>query len=106
VENTGLAAARTVVVNVVVLVQILYLFNCRTLKHPALSLGLFTNRWVIAGALTMLAAQIAFTHVPVLNQLFHSAPISGGAWLRVIAAAVIVFLAVEFEKWLRFHRKR
>lgn len=104
VENTGLAAARTVVVNVVVLVQILYLFNCRTLKHPALSLGLFTNRWVIAGVLTMLAAQIAFTHVPMLNQLFHSAPISTGAWLRVIAAAVVVFLVVELEKWLRFRR--
>ncbi len=104
VENTGLATARTVVVNVVVLVQILYLFNCRTLKHPALSLGLFTNRWVIAGVLTMLAAQIAFTHVPMLNQLFHSAPISTGAWLRVIAAAVIVFLVVELEKWLRFRR--
>jgi hypothetical protein len=42
----------------------------------------------------------------MLNQLFHSAPISAGAWLRVIAAAVIVFLAVEFEKWLRFRRVR
>ncbi|MBK8039867.1 MAG: HAD-IC family P-type ATPase [Verrucomicrobiaceae bacterium] len=106
VANTGLASARTAVVNAIVLVQIFYLFNCRSLKHPAHSLGLFTNRWVIAGALTMIAAQVLFTHAPMLNHLFHSAPISAGAWLRVIAAASVVFIAVEFEKWLRFRRQR
>jgi Ca2+-transporting ATPase len=105
-ENAGLASARTAVVNVIVLVQVFYLFNCRALKHTALSAGLFKNRWVIAGALTMLTAQVLFTHSAVLNQLFHSAPISAAAWLRVIAAAVIVFIVVEMEKWMRFHRKR
>jgi len=94
------------VVNVIVLVQVFYLFNCRALKHTALSAGLFKNRWVIAGALTMLTAQVLFTHSAVLNHLFHSAPISAAAWLRVIAAAVIVFIVVEMEKWMRFHRKR
>ena len=106
VANTGLASARTAVVNAIVLVQIFYLFNCRSLKHPAHSLGLFTNRWVIAGSLTMIAAQVLFTHAPMLNHLFHSAPISAGAWLRVIAVASVVFIAVEFEKWLRFRRQR
>ena len=105
-ENAGLASARTAVVNAIVLVQVFYLFNCRSLKHPAHSLGLFTNRWVIAGSLTMIAAQVLFTNVPLLNHLFHSAPISTGAWLRVIAVALIVFLAVECEKWLRFRRQR
>jgi Ca2+-transporting ATPase len=103
-ENAGLASARTAVVNVIVLVQVFYLFNCRALKHTALSAGLFKNRWVIAGALTMLTAQVLFTHSAVLNQLFHSAPISAGAWLRVTAAAVVVFIVVEIEKWLRFRR--
>ena len=106
VANTGLASARTAVVNAIVLVQIFYLFNCRSLKHPAHSFGLFTNRWVIAGSLTMIAAQVLFTHAPMLNHLFHSAPISAGAWFRVIAVASVVFIAVEFEKWLRFRRKR
>jgi cation-transporting ATPase F len=106
VANTGLASARTAVVNAIVLVQIFYLFNCRSLKHPAHSFGLFTNRWVIAGSLTMIAAQVLFTHAPMLNHLFHSAPISAGAWFRVIAVASVVFIAVEFEKWLRFRRQR
>jgi Ca2+-transporting ATPase len=103
-ENAGLAAARTAVVNVIVLVQVFYLFNCRALKHNVLSAGLFKNLWVIAGALTMLVAQVLFTHSAVLNHFFHSAPISDAAWLRVTAAAVVVFIVVEIEKWLRFRR--
>jgi magnesium-transporting ATPase (P-type) len=101
VDNTGPPAARTALVNLIVLVQVFYLFNCRTLKHSALSIGLLTNRWVVAGALTMLAAQVLFTHSAVLNHLFHSTPISIGAWLRVTAASFLIFIVIEIEKWLR-----
>ncbi len=104
VAQTGEAVARTVAVNVIVLIQILYLFNCRSLKRTAFALGLFTNRWVIAGSLGMLGAQMLFTYLPLMNRLFHSAPISLGAWLRVVGVAAVAYGAVEFEKWLRFRR--
>lgn len=105
IESASLAEARTVAVNVIVMIQVLYLFNCRTLKHSAFSLGIFTNRWVILGSLTMIGAQILFTYSPLLNTLFHGAPISGGAWLRVTATAMLVFITVELEKWLRFRHE-
>jgi cation-transporting ATPase F len=105
-ENASLAAARTAVVNVIVLVQVFYLFNCRTLKQSAFSIGLFTNRWVVVGALAMLVAQVFFTHSAVLNQLFRSAPITLGSWLRATTAAVLVFIVVEIEKWVRFRCER
>jgi len=101
VEHASMAAARTVAVNVIVMTQVFYLFNCRSLRRPAHSIGLFTNRWIIMGSLTMIAAQLLFTYAPVLNALFHSAPISGGAWLRILAVAAGVFIMVEVEKWLR-----
>jgi magnesium-transporting ATPase (P-type) len=104
VKNTGLPAARTALANLIVLVQIFHLFNCRTLKHSALSIGLFTNRWVVAGALTMLLAQVLFTHSTVLNHLFHTALISAGAWLLVTTTAFLVFIVIEIEKWLRFRK--
>ena len=101
VADTGLAAARTTVVNVVVLIEAVYLFNCRSLHHSAFSLGLFSNRWAVGGALAMVGAQLLFTYAPVMNRLFHSAPISAAAWLRIVGVAVTVFLVVEVEKWLR-----
>jgi Ca2+-transporting ATPase len=104
-ESANLAEARTVAVIVIVMIQVLYLFNCRTLKHSAFSLGMFTNPWVILGSLTMIGAQMLFTYSPLLNALFHGAPISGGAWLRVTATAMLVFITVELEKWLRFRHE-
>jgi len=98
--------ARTAVINVIVLVEIAYLFNCRSLHHSFFSIGAFSNRWVIGGALAMLGAQLLFTYTPLMNKLFHTAPLSGKSWLMIIAVAMISFIAVEIEKWIRFGGKR
>lgn len=100
-RGTSLAEARTMVVNVIVFVELFYLFNCRSLLHSAYSLGLFSNRWVWAGAAAMTAAQMVFTYVPFMNTAFQSAPISLEAWLRIIGIAFGVSLIVGFEKWVR-----
>ncbi|MBI3849931.1 MAG: cation-transporting P-type ATPase [Verrucomicrobia bacterium] len=97
-----IAEARTAVINVIVLVEIGYLFNCRSLNHSFFSVGFLSNRWVIAGSMAMLATQLFFSYGPVMNKLFHTAPISGESWLRILAVAAASFIAVEFEKWLRF----
>jgi len=52
----------------------------------------------------MLAAQLLFTYAPIMNRLFHTAPIGPGSWLRIAGVALAAFLAVEFEKWIRFRR--
>ncbi len=105
-EQAGLSAARTVAVNTIVLVQMIYLFNCRSLHHSIFSIGLFTNRWAIGGALAMLGAQLLFTYAPVMNKLFHTAPIDAESWLRIVGVAAVAFLAVELEKWIRFGGRR
>jgi magnesium-transporting ATPase (P-type) len=99
-----LAGARTAVINVIVLVEIAYLFSCRSLTRSVFGIGWFTNRWAIAGSLAMLGAQILFTYAPVMNKLFHTAPIVLESWLRIVGVAGVTFLAIEFDKWIRFGR--
>ena len=99
-------AARTAVVNVIVLVEIAYLFSCRSLNHSVFAVGWFTNWWAITGSLAMLGAQLLFTYAPVMNRLFHSAPIEAESWLRIVGVAAVAFVAVEIEKWLRFGKRR
>lgn len=106
VAQAGLATARTVAVNTVVLVQLIYLFNCRSLNHSVFAIGLLTNGWTIVGSLAMLGAQLLFTYVPVMNRLFHSAPLTGESWMRIAAVAAGAFAAVELEKWIRRSRRR
>lgn len=104
--GAGVDAARTAVVNVIVLVETAYLFNCRALHRPCFSSGFFSNRWAFGGALAMLGAQLAFTYAPLMNRLFHTAPISAESWLRIAGVAAVVFVIVEFEKWARYGRGR
>ena len=106
VEQARLAAARTVAANTIVLVQLIYLFNCRSLNHSIFAIGVLTNRWTIVGSLAMLGAQLLFTYVPVMNKLFHTAPLGAESWLRIAAVAGVAFAAVELEKWIRFGGKR
>ena len=105
-ENSGLAVARTVVVNLFVVVEALYLFNCRLLNRPFFAVGLLGNRLALGGALAMLGAQVVFTYAPLMNKLFHTAPIGAESWLRIAVVAVTAFAAVELEKWIRFGGRR
>jgi Ca2+-transporting ATPase len=106
VEKTSLAAARTAAVNVIVLVEAVYLFNCRSLRHSFFAVGPLANRWALVGASAMIGCQLLFTYVPMMNKLFHSAPIGVESWLRISAVALLCFTIVEIEKWVRYGRGR
>jgi Ca2+-transporting ATPase len=100
-----LAEARTVAVNVFVVVELFYLFNCRSLTKSVFQLAFFGNMWVFGGAAAMLLLQILYTYLPIMNTLFQSAPISMEAWLRIVLAGVIAYQIVEVEKWVQGRRK-
>jgi magnesium-transporting ATPase (P-type) len=100
-QEESVAAARTVAVNVIVFVQVAYLLNCRSLNRSMFAIGVFSNRWVPAGAGAMLGLQLLFTYTPWMNRLFHSAPIGLEWWLWTTAIGVAVYVLVEAEKWIR-----
>ncbi|MDX1930160.1 MAG: HAD-IC family P-type ATPase, partial [Pirellulaceae bacterium] len=93
------AHARTVAVNVFVIVELFYLFNCRSLTKSMYHLGLFSNRWIWVGVGSMLTLQLLFTYAPFMNRFFHSAPIGWDAWWRILLTAVVAYAIVELEKW-------
>jgi Ca2+-transporting ATPase len=98
-------AARTAVVNTIVMVETAYLFSCRSLSHSLFHVGLFTNKFALAGAGAMILLQVFFTYSPVMNQLFQSVPLEAGTWWGIAGVAVFSFIAVEIEKHLRFRRQ-
>ncbi|MFZ5833661.1 MAG: cation-transporting P-type ATPase [Planctomycetota bacterium] len=102
-RDVGENAARTVAVNVFAIGQTFYLFNCRSLTKSVFEIGLFSNRWVWAGVAAMVAAQLFLTYSPLMNRLFHTAPISPLDWVGILAVGVLVFVVVGAEK--RFRRR-
>lgn len=105
-QDAILSEARTMVINLIVVVELFYLFNCRSLTQSMFTIGVFSNLWVIGGSIAMIGLQILFTYSPLMNRLFHSAPISLEAWLKITGIAVGIFMIVEFEKWIRFRFER
>jgi cation-transporting P-type ATPase F len=97
----SLAEGRTMAVNAIVFAQMFYLFNCRSLTHSMFALGPFSNRWLVAGVLTMTALQVAYTYAPFMNLAFESAPIGARQWLLILGSSGAVWAVVGLEKWLR-----
>ncbi len=101
INGASIEEARTVAVNVFVIVELFYLFNCRSLTRSMFSLGVFSNPWMFGGVTIMLVLQGLYTYLPAMNWMFHSAPISIEAWGRILAVGVIANFVVGLEKWLR-----
>ena len=97
-----LAEARTAVVNTIVLVETAYLFSCRSLHHSLFAIGFFSNRLALGGAAAMLALQLFITYTPALNRLFQTAPLAPATWGLILLPALLVLVAVELEKRLRY----
>ncbi len=94
----SIAAARTIAVNAIVVVSVAYLFNCRSLTRPLWRIGVFDNKWVWLGSLVMLLVQVAFTHLPFMQKLFHTEAIAPIWWLRLTGVGAVVFGVVELKK--------
>jgi len=103
--GADLAEARTVAVNVIVMIELFYLFNCRSLRHSMRSLGFFSNPWVIGGSAATVLLQLLYTYHPWMNTLFHSAPLAPADWAAIVAASFAVSLIVGAEKWMRERSK-
>lgn len=101
VRGKSVMEARTTVANVIVLVEAFYLLNCRSLLHPMFKVGVFTNRWLFTGIAAMIGAQVVFTHVPLMNRAFHTAPLDRASWCYAFAVGLMAYVLVEIEKWLR-----
>lgn len=100
-NGASLAEARTIAVNVVIFVEVFYLLNCRSLTQSIFRIGVFSNRWVIAGIVAMVLLQLLFTYAPFMNEIMSTAPIRLEAWGQIMAVSLIGYAIIEFEKWLR-----
>jgi len=100
-RHADLALARTLVVNTLIALEVVYLFSVRISHSTALTWhGVMGTRAVLAGLTVVALAQLAFTYLPVMQRLFETRPLGADdlAWLTGVAVAALGVL--ELEKWL------
>ncbi|HOW60008.1 MAG TPA: cation-transporting P-type ATPase [Candidatus Omnitrophota bacterium] len=105
-RGASIEEARSVATTMLVMGELFYLFNCRSLTKSAFAVGFFSNAWILWGVAVMFLTQVLFVHTSVMNKLFHSAPMPFDAWLRVLGASVLISIIVGFEKRICLWRKQ
>jgi magnesium-transporting ATPase (P-type) len=99
--GASIETARTVTVNTLVVFEAFYLLNARSLHSSVLSReGVLGNLYVPLAIGIVLLMQGLFTYADVMQILFHTTEIDGWAWLRIVGIGGVIFLLVEFEKYL------
>lgn len=94
-------AARTMVVNTIVVMEIFYLFNVRYLHMTSFNLkGVLGTPAVLVAIGVVVMAQLAFTYAPFMHALFDSAPVGLADGALIVAIGVITMLILEAEKAL------
>lgn len=108
-HGASIETARTTAVNMLVVFEAFYLLNARSFYESVLSRsGLLGNPYVPLTIGMVLTIQGLFTYTEFMHILFHTTVLSAGAWGRILAIGLVIFLSVEFEKyvWRVFlHRK-
>jgi magnesium-transporting ATPase (P-type) len=94
--------ARTIVVNTIVVMEIFYLFSVRYLYTAALTwTGLLGTPAVLTGVSATAGAQLLFTYVPFMQQMFATRPVSILDAGSILMVGIVLFAVLEFEKLVR-----
>lgn len=98
IDGMSLEESRTITVNTIVMIEIFYLLNCRSLTKSVYRLGFFSNKLIFLGIAIMILLQIAFTYTHAMNEIFQSKPIGIESWLKIVLVSFAVFLIIELKK--------
>ena len=99
--DDAIETARTAVVNMLVLGELVYLYNVRHFTANAISRDILRGNpvalWVCA---ILIGLQWLFTYTPPMQGLFQTTALDWTSWALILVLALAKFLAVEAEKCL------
>ncbi len=98
-RGASLEAARTAAVNMLVVGELVYLFNVRHFTASALRWEVLTgNPVALAMGVLLLGLQLLFTYAGPMQQLFHTTALDAATWGMIAVLGATKFFAVELEK--------
>jgi Ca2+-transporting ATPase len=98
--RTGSAHWQTVVFTVLTLSQMAHVMAVRSEAHSLFRIGVFSNPSLLGAVALTVALQLAAIYVPALQAVFKTEALSASELGLVAILCSLVFIAVEFEKWL------
>jgi magnesium-transporting ATPase (P-type) len=101
-DTTGsLIQAQTVALTTMVLFQVFQAGNARSETESVLRRSPFSNRFLFAATVAAVSVHVAALYLPPTQYVLRVEPIELGAWLRIVAIATSILVAMEAHKALR-----
>lgn len=105
-HDIAIREAQTMAVTTVIMFQIFYLLNCRSLRDSFFRIGVFSNPFVYLGIGTLVLLQLGFIYLPFMRAVFDTAPLTLDALGLCALVGAIVLPVISVEKWWRSRRAR
>ncbi len=97
-----LPLAQTIAMNMLVVLQIIYLFFIRNIHGTSLTWAAAKGTRVVwISVITVTLAQFAVTYAPPLQAIFGTAPVPLLDGILIIAIGIVFFALIEIEKQMR-----
>lgn len=101
--DIAVSEAQTMAATTMVLFQVFYLIDCRSLKLPIHKIAVFSNPSIYVGITGVLIAQTTFVYIPFMNKWFHTSPLNTEAWGMSFIVAFSILIIIGIEKWIRYN---
>lgn len=98
ITHTPLAYARTMAFAMLATGSLISVWTWRSFRDSLLKRGLFSNKWIPFSAGFSFLLQLAAIHLPLLQPLFQTVPLSLSDWSIVLTLAVITLFICELRK--------
>ncbi|HEB41836.1 MAG TPA: HAD family hydrolase, partial [Candidatus Dependentiae bacterium] len=95
-----LVHARTMTLIAMAMFQWFNAWNCRSETLSTFQLGLFTNKWLIVATSFVLLLQFLLLHVPFMQRIFKTVPLTASEWGLIFLITFPIFLLEELRKWV------
>ncbi|UCG79486.1 MAG: cation-translocating P-type ATPase [Nitrospirota bacterium] len=99
--DSGIEHWQTMVFTVLCFLQLGNVMALRSERSSLYKLGLFSNIPLLLSVIASIMFQLAIIYIPFLNPVFRTQPLSIKELVLVALLSLIVFIAVETEKWIR-----
>ncbi len=99
------AHARTMAFTTLMMYQLFDVYNCRSRRRSAFN-GFLENKWLLVAIAIALGAHLVVLYLPVMQEAFHTVPLTALDWVVTTGVAATLLLLMEIAKFfLRRHPK-
>ncbi|MCF8296895.1 MAG: HAD-IC family P-type ATPase [Saprospiraceae bacterium] len=99
--SEALPKSQTIAVTYVIMFQIFYLLNCRSLGETIFKIGVFSNKTIFVGIGVVLFFQAIFIYNPFMQNVFGTVSLNLREIILSVATGFIIFPLIGLEKRIR-----